>query len=99
MTGIQSETILESQKKCFILEEKNVSCSSFLRVMESLNLLRYLVIRDKVTENQVSAAVGPALSRLQSCRKYNLSQQQQLLKRWKRTFENSQITVTSVRSI
>lgn len=26
----------------------------FSRVMESLNLLRYLVIRDKVTENQVS---------------------------------------------
>ncbi len=29
--------------------------------MESLNLLRYLVIRDKVTENQVSAAVSPAV--------------------------------------
>lgn len=28
------------------------------RIMESLNLLRYLVIRDKVTENQVSSATA-----------------------------------------
>lgn len=31
-----------------------LSCVVLNRVMESLNLLRYLVIRDKVTENQVS---------------------------------------------
>lgn len=28
------------------------------RIMESLNLLRYLIIRDKVTENQVSVTAG-----------------------------------------
>lgn len=32
-----------------------IMCADLYRVMESLNLLRYLVIRDKVTENQVSA--------------------------------------------
>lgn len=43
------------------MDKNNVLCSFLFRVMESLNLLRYLVIRDKVTENQVSAAFGPAL--------------------------------------
>lgn len=33
-------------------------CVLISRVMESLNLLRYLVIRDKVTENQVSALLS-----------------------------------------
>ena len=30
-------------------------CVSPARLMESLNLLRYLVLRDKATENQVPA--------------------------------------------
>lgn len=33
------------------------------RIMESLNLLRYLVIRDKVTENRVSQTTVQYLSK------------------------------------
>lgn len=40
-----------SRQDCFIAV---LSCVVWHRVMESLNLLRYLVIRDKVTDNQVS---------------------------------------------
>lgn len=64
-----------SQPPCFLPDASWESITRtdddswlFFRLMEALNLLRFLVIRDKVTENQVSAA--PHAARRGLCMKF-----------------------------